>query len=187
MIQQLQIRQQPSILEIESRRAELSIQQPRPEQEIITSRADLQIVQPRPEMQIDQHDAWRAYNGGGPLEMSKQIYSTLPDLFLQGLAKQVEQGNRLADFRSPSNTIAEVYGGDWQKDTFVEFRGPASYDNVSIHVEAHRPQIDAQAIAPQITAQSYTPQIDFHPGQLTINVKQYASIEIIPPNIDMTM
>ena len=187
MIPQLQIRQQPSLLSIESTKASLTMQQQRPDFSIETKQADLQIEQPAPTMEIDQHDAWRAYKGGHPLEMNQQIYSNLQGLFLQALAKKVEQGNQLAEFHKPGNTIAEVYGGDWKRDPFVEFRGPASYDNVRIHVQRNNPVIQAQANAPQISARAYRPDVQFQPGNLNIQVKQYASVEIIPPNLDISM
>ncbi|GIO35207.1 hypothetical protein J41TS12_00680 [Paenibacillus antibioticophila] len=187
MIPQLQIRQQPSLLSIESTNASLSIHQQRPDFSIETRRADLHIEQPRPAMEIDQHEAWRAYTGGHPLEMNQQIYSNLPSLFLQGLAKRVEQGNQLAQFHQPGGSIAEVYGGDWKRDPFVEYRAPASYDNVDIHVQRNNPVIQAQANPPQISAQAYIPDINYHPGRLDVQVKQYASVEIIPPELDVVV
>ncbi|MGN8770371.1 DUF6470 family protein [Paenibacillus barengoltzii] len=187
MIPPLQIVTQPTLLEIDSGRAGLSIKQPRGEIQIETSRAKMDITQPRPEMQIDQHDAWRAYNGGTALEMNRQIYSELPGLFLEGLAKRVEQGNRLAAFHLQGNSIGEIYGADWKRDPFVEFRAPASYDNVSIYVQPHKPEINIQQIKPVIQSEQHNPEIEYQPGYLNISVKQYASIKFIPPNIDMTM
>lgn len=187
MIPQLQIQSQPALLDISSRKAELSIRQPRPVLEIETSSARMDITSPRPELEIDQHQAWRAYTGGSALEMNNQIYSELPALFLEGLAKRVEQGNQLAKFHLPGNSVAEIYGGDWKRDPFVEFRAPASYDNVDIHVRRNDPRIAIEPVAPKITAQTYQPEITYHPGQLSIQIKQYGDIKIVPPQIDMTM
>lgn len=187
MIPQLQITTQPSLLEFSSSKAKLSISQQRPDMEIESPRAKMDINSPRPDMEIDQHQAFRAYNGGTALEMNQQIYSELPSLMLEALAKRVEQGNRMAEFHLPGNTIAEIYGSDWKRDPFVEFRAPASYDNVDIHVTRNEPQINIEPITPQISAQAYIPQIDYHPGSLDIRVKQYASIDIVPPQIDMIM
>ncbi|UNK18071.1 DUF6470 family protein [Paenibacillus sp. N3/727] len=187
MIPQLQIVRQPALQEMNSKKAELSIRQQRPDMQIETSQAKMNISQPRPDMEIDQHQAWRAYNGGTALEMNRQIYSELPALFLEGLAKRVEQGNRMAEIHLPGNTISEIYGSDWKRDPFVEYRAPASYDNVDIYVNRNRPEIAIEPIAPQISAQAYTPEIEYNPGFLEIRMKQYGSIEIIPPQIDMTM
>ncbi|WMT40665.1 DUF6470 family protein [Paenibacillus sp. D2_2] len=187
MIPQIQITTQPSLLEMESSRAQILIKQPRGEMEIESPRADMRIVQPRPEMEIDQHEAWRAYNGGTALEMNRQIYSELPQLFLEGLAKRVEQGNQLAAIHLPGNTIAEIYGGDWQRNPFVEYRAPASYDNVNIHVEPHRPEINVTPMKPDIRGQQHNPEIDVQHGYLNIVVKQYASIQFTQPNIDVQM
>ncbi|MFC7678565.1 DUF6470 family protein [Paenibacillus sp. GCM10028914] len=187
MIPQLQVSTQPSSLEISSSKAKLSISQQRPDMEIESPRAKMDITSPRPDMEIDQHQAFRAYNGGTALEMNQQIYSELPSLMLEALAKRVEQGNRMAEFHLPGNSIGEIYGSDWKRDPFIEFRAPASYDNVDIHVNRNEPQINIEPITPRISAQAYTPQIEYHPGSLDIRVKQYASIEITPPQIDMTM
>lgn len=187
MFSPIQIMTQPALLEINWGKAELSIRQPRGELQIETSRAKMDITQPRPELQIDQHEAWRAYNGGTALEMNHQIYSQLPDLFLEGLAKRVEQGNRMANFHLPGNSIGEIYGTDWKRDTFVEFRSPASYDNVNINVIPNRPEIEITPFKPDIQGMQRNPEIDFSPGYVDISVKQYASIKITPPRIDITM
>ena len=187
MIPQVQVTSQPSLLGMESSRAQILIRQPRGELEIESPRADMQITQPRPEMQIDQHEAWRAYNGGTALEMNHQIYSELPQLVLEALAKRVEQGNQLAAIHLPGNTIAEIYGGDWKRDPFVEFRAPASYDNVNIYVEQHKPEVNITPMKPEIRGQQHNPEIDVQHGYLNIFVKQYASIQFTPPNIDVQM
>lgn len=187
MSSQFQITTQPALQEMSSKMAKLSIRQPRPEFQIESPRAKMDFKQPRPGMEIDQSQAWRAYNGGTALEINQQIYSELPRLFLEGLAKRVEQGNRLAEFHLPGNSIAEIYGSDWKRDPFVEFRAPASYDNVDIHVTRNPPQISIEPIPPRMSAKTYTPEIEYQPGFLEIRMKQYGSIEIIPPQIDMTM
>lgn len=187
MVGQIQIQTQPSLLAMDSQLASVTIEQPRGELEIEQPRATMDFTQPRPSMEIDQHEAWRAYNGGTALEMSKQIYSSLPSLFLEGLAKRVEQGNQLAQFQIPGNSIAEIYGGDWKRDPFVEFRAAASYDNVSIHVERNRPEINITANYPQIRGRANNPQIGYQPGALNVSVKQYATIQITPPQLDINI
>lgn len=147
----------------------------------------MDIRQPRPELEINQHEAWRAYNGGTALEMNRQIYTELPALFLEALAKRVEQGNRMAQFHLPGNSIAEIYGQDWKRDPFVEFRAPASFDNVSVHVEPHRPEINIEPVKPLITSKQHSPEIEYNPGYLNVYVKQYDSIRFIPPTIELTM
>lgn len=147
----------------------------------------MDIRQPRPELEINQHEAWRAYNGGTALEMNRQIYTELPALFLEGLAKRVEQGNRMAQFHMPGNSIAEIYGQDWKPDPFVEFRAPASYDNVSVHVEPRRPEINIEPVKPEITSRQHNPEIEYIPGNLNVYVKQYDSIRFIPPIIELKM
>lgn len=147
----------------------------------------MDIRQPRPELEINQHEAWRAYNGGTALEMNRQIYTELPALFLEALAKRVEQGNRMAQFHLPGNSIAEIYGQDWKRDPFVEFRAPASFDNVSVHVEPHRPEINIEPVKPLITSKQHSPGIEYNPGYLNVYVKQYDSIRFIPPTIELTM
>lgn len=94
----LQIRQTPAVIGIDADLGAFSITQPKAEVNISTTAGKWDIQTFKPELSIDQSRAWAAYNGGNMLEMNKRIYSGIQQLYLQGIARKVEQGNQMAEF-----------------------------------------------------------------------------------------
>lgn len=183
----LQIRQTPAVIGIDADPGTYSITQPKAEVNVRTTPGELSVQSTRPELHVDQSRAWEAYNGGKMLDMNKRIYSGIQQLYLQGIAQKVEQGNRMAQFFKPGNTIAEVYGSDTEPNSFPEIRGPASYDNVDIHIETRAPQIDFRAAKVEIQVERHNPEIEYTRGKLNIYMQQYASIQFIPPEVNVQL
>ncbi|MEK3985298.1 DUF6470 family protein [Paenibacillus sp. FSL K6-3166] len=183
----LQIRQTPAVIGIDADPGTYSITQPKAEVSIKTTHGELTVESSRPELTVDQSQAWAAYNGGNMLDMNKRIYSGIQQLYLQGIARKVEQGNRMAEFFKPGNTIAEVYGTDTEPNSFPETRGSASYDNVALHFETRAPQINFRAAKVDIQVERHTPEIEYTRGKLNIYMQQYASIQFIPPELNFQL
>ncbi|MFC3747563.1 DUF6470 family protein [Paenibacillus sp. GCM10012306] len=183
----LQIRQTPALLGIDAEPGSFSITQPKAEVKTTTTPGELTVQSFRPELQVDQSRAWAAYHGGNMLDMNKRIYSGIQQLYLQGLARRVEQGNRMAEFFKPGNTIAEVYGTDTEPNSFPEMRGPASYDNVDIHIETRAPQLDYRPAKVDIEVERHQPEIEYTRGKFDIYMKQYASVQFIPPEVGVQL
>ncbi|CAH1209586.1 putative protein YviE [Paenibacillus auburnensis] len=183
----LQIRQTPALIGIDADLGTFSITQPKAEVNITTTPGELTVQSTRPELTIDQTRARAAYNGGSVLDMNKRIYSGIQQLYLQAIARRVEQGTRMAEFFKPGNTIAEVYGMDTEPNSFPEPCGPASYDNVDIHFETRAPQINYQAAHVDIQVERHDPTIEYTRGKLNIYMQQYASVQYIPPEVNVQM
>lgn len=183
----LQIRQTPALIGIDADAGKFSISQPKAEVNITTTPGELSVESSPPVLTIDQTRARAAYNGGSVLDMNKRIYSGIQQLYLQGIARRVEQGTRMAEFFKPGNTIAEVYGMDTEPNSFPEPCGPASYDNVDIHFDTKAPQIIYQAARVDIQVERHDPEIEYTRGKLNIYMQQYASVQYIPPEINAQM
>lgn len=181
----LQIRQTPAIIGIDANPGTLSITQPKAEVSITTTPGELTVQSSRPELTIDQTRARAAYNGGSVLDMNRRIYSGIQQLYLQGIARRMEQGTRMAEFFKPGNSIAEVYGMDVEPNSFPEPCGPASFDNVDIHFETRAPQIDFRPAQVDIQIERHRPETEFTRGKLNIYMQQYASLQFIPPDINV--
>lgn len=181
----LQIRQTPALIRIDADPGQYSITQPKAEVKITTTPGELHVNSSRPELNLDQKKAHAAYNGGTVLEMNERIYSGIKQLYLQGIARRVEQGTRMAEFFKPGNTIAEVYGMDTEPNSFPEPCGPASYDNVDIHFVVRAPEIDFRAARVDVEVVRHKPEIEYTRGKLDIYMQQYASVQYIPPEVNM--
>lgn len=181
----LQIRQTPGQLYIDADPGSFSLRQPKAELTINTDPGEVEIHQYKPTLEIDQSKAKAAYDGGNPFEMNQRIYSGVQQLFLQAIAQRVENGNRAGDIKNGGNTIASIYGEDWKPVPFPEMRGPASMKNVDIHFEVRAPEFNARRAHAEIDVKVNKPEIEYTRGKLDMYMKQYPSVQYIPPDIDL--
>lgn len=183
----VQISQKPALIGINSSPSSLTISQPKAELKIMTTLGEWEIHQPPLDIRIDQSRARAAITGGTYQEMSGRIYSGFEQLWLQGIARRMEQGDRVANFQKPGNTIAKVYGEDWQSIPFPETRGPASMDNVDIQITATPPQIEYHKGSVDINVETHKPEIQYNHGTLEVYMRQWNSVSYTPPKIDALM
>ncbi|MFD2671990.1 DUF6470 family protein [Marinicrinis sediminis] len=170
---------------IESQAARIEIRQKPAELSIQTTQAKLEIQNARVEMQIDQSRAHEALTGGKPMPFMERIYSQIPSIALQAIAKKVEDGNRMAAITKPGNTIEEIaYENAMDTGTKLDIYGPASYDNVDIFFTLHKAEVAVQPGSVQIDWQTNQPTIDYVEGMVNVYVKQQASLTITPPEIN---
>nr|WP_245339318.1 DUF6470 family protein [Paenibacillus shirakamiensis] len=181
----LQIQQTPALIGIDADPGQFSIQQPKAEVSMNTRPAQLEIHQYQPELQVDSSMARSAFTGGNMIDMNARIYSGFQDLYLQGIARRVEEGNRAAYIQGSGNTIAEIYGEDWQPIGLPEFRTPASSDNVEVRFNVTPPDIKFHKAETDIQVEIHRPEIEYKRGKLNIYMQQYASVKYTPPEIDI--
>lgn len=183
----LQIRQTPARIGIDADMGSFSITQPKAEIRITTTPSELTVQSTPPELTIDQTRARAAYNGGSVLDMNRRIYSGIQQLYLQAIARRVEQGTRMAEFFKPGNSISEIVGMDTEPNSFPEPCGPASYDNVDLHYVATPPEINFRPATVDIQIETHRPETNYTRGKLDIYMQQYASIQFIPPELNVQM
>lgn len=186
-IPMLQIRQQNGLIGIDGGLGQYSIRQPKADLQIKSNPATIRIDQHQPELTIDQSRAEAAINGGPQLEMTRRLYSSVKQIYLEGIAKRVEQGNRMAEFFKPGNTIAEVYGKEQALPNLGEYRGEASIDNVDIHFNVRKTDIEIERGSVDIDVKVNKPEIEYQRGKLDVYMMQYPSIQFIPPEVDQTV
>ncbi|KRE44479.1 DUF6470 family protein [Paenibacillus sp. Soil522] len=183
-IPQIQIRQQYAQIYIDADIGKQELQQPqatvereqiKPEQHFTTSRGQLEI---------NQDPAWDALGIGDNLKTMSKIYSMSSEMALRGLARIVENGNRLADIHLGGNPISDM-AGDWQR-TYPEFdfRGEASYDNVDITYTPGELTIETTPGRINMNVEVNRPSHHYERGKLDIYMSQYPKVEIIPPQIN---
>ncbi|AHV99350.1 DUF6470 family protein [Paenibacillus sabinae] len=180
----VQISQTPALIGMETTLGNLTISQPPADLQITTTPGEWNIHQPAPEVTIDQSRARAAYTGGTYREMSQRIYSGVEQLWLQGIAKRMEQGERMANFHKPGNSIGEVYGEDWHPVSYPEVRGPASYDNVDIDIKASPVQIEYRRAEVHIQVEQHKPQFQYTPSSVDIYLRQKPSLTFTPQVLD---
>jgi|HigsolmetaAR203D_1030402.scaffolds.fasta_scaffold01040_8 hypothetical protein len=137
-------------------------------------------------LEIDVSRVWEAFHGGSPLDITKRIYSQIPEIVRQAIVKIVEKGNRMAAVHLPGNPIQEIaYQSLFEDPIPIQYTGPASYDNIDIRytVEDFRSEFEPWEV--QVDVETHRPEITFHRWQVDVYMKQYPSLRIIPPRIDL--
>jgi hypothetical protein len=183
-IPSIKIYTEPAKLSIDGDLGQYDMKQPRPGFELEQPKAKMEIQSPRGDLEIDQSKAWDALGLANNLEVMSRIYSQAPNIALQGIAKIVEDGNKMGDLRNRSNVIADL--AQEVKVSFPEFDyvGEASYDNVDIHYTAHKAEINVTPSEIVLNAKVNNPQVEYKRGKLDIYVQNYGKIEITPPQVD---
>jgi uncharacterized protein YhjY with autotransporter beta-barrel domain len=183
-IPQIQINQQYGQLGINADLGTFDMQQPRPTMEITTTRPKLEQQTTPGLMTIDQSKAWDAMAIGPHLEVMNRIYSQAKDIALQGVARIVQEGNRLADILH-GNAIADIAANYKFEFSEFDFAGPSSFLNVSTrYIPAHT-DLEVQDGSIQMNTQVNKPQVNYNRGKLDIYMLQYPKVVITPPQIDL--
>jgi hypothetical protein len=185
-IPRIQISQTSAMLGIDADLGEQSIQQPKADVEIKTVQPKLQINSEQGKLFVDSSRAWDALGRGPALETMSRIYSQAKDIALQGIAKIVQDGNRMAAIHTGENAIAELARESTNDIKFDEFMymGEASVDNVDVRFEPGKLDIQVESGRVELNVQPNRPIVDYHRGKLDIYMQQYPKVEITPPQID---
>lgn len=148
--------------------------------------ADMEVYTPPATMEIDLRKSNNAISGGKLMDFTRRIYSQMPGIALKNMARIVERGNRMAAIHLPGNAIAELAKASLtESPPRPRIFGPASWDNVDIHIDRREVQVDIQPNYTELTVITHDPKINFHRGSVEIYLKQRPSIKIIPPELDM--
>ncbi|MBU7317597.1 DUF6470 family protein [Paenibacillus oleatilyticus] len=181
----LSIEQTLGQIGMETNNAKQEIEHNSPGQQTIEQKpATLEFHSSQGELQIDQSQAWQAYAKGGHQAWLNMIYSQMDSVFLQGLAKKVEEGKRMAQITNPSNAFADIAKGALQDKPEIQYVGPASFMNVTINYTANSPEINIQANKPEINYTVSKPEFTYTPGKVDIYMRQMQSINITVSEYD---
>lgn len=183
-IPQIQIRQQPALLGIDADLGTQDIQQPRATFEMTVDRPKQDIRQPRGEMDIDQSRAWDALGIGPSLEVFSRIYSQGRDIALRGIARRVEDGNRMAQIQIDSNPFAELAKNVDRNFSEYDYAGEASFDNVDITYTARKAEINTTDGKVNLNTHPNRVEYEYNRGKLNIYMLQHQSIDISVDPID---
>jgi hypothetical protein len=150
----LNISIQPICLEYRIQNARLNLQSPRSRVQMETTPPRLEIHQPRGELNIDQTPCRYSIGLKNIADFAWDNTELSRNKAMEGIARIVEEGNRLAQIENKSNAIAEI----------------ASSSMFSEHTEIIWAHIDA----PIINYQAKPVQFNFIPGKVNYNVQRSA-------------
>lgn len=158
----------------------------RPELQIESTPARISAPTPVVELHIDQSRMWEAFNGGKPEVFWNRIYSQMPEISLQGLAKIVEKGNRMGDLRIRNNPIPDMALEQILQDgPVLHVFGPATPDNVDIQFTIPKLDVKVTPGHVEINAKVYQPEIEYRRSSVRISMEQYPSVQFHVTNLDL--
>lgn len=183
-IGQIQIQTFPARLGIDADSGRQQIEQPAADMNLKQKPADMQYRTTFGELSINQDRAWDAYGLGGFLQNNQRIYSKSAELALQGIARRVQEGNRMAQIHIKSDPLKE-FAMNWRR-TFPEmdYRGMPGYDQVDISYQRSELDITTTLGGVELEATVNRPVYEYEIGKLDIYMQQYPRVEITPPQID---
>ncbi len=170
---------------IDIQRSQMEIRQPQPDLEMQTKPTTMEMRSPQGDLQIDQSKAWDALGMGSHETFMHRIYSESKNVALQGIARIVEKGNRLAAIEKGGNPIADMAADRAFEPSSMNYLGEASYDNVDLDYMPHKVEIDVNLGSVDIQITPHQAEISYTPGKVSIYMQQYPKVEMIPPEIDI--
>jgi hypothetical protein len=181
----IRIEQQSALLGLTTHAGNMEIRQPQASMEMRTTPLKIEIQSPQGELRIDQSRAWDALGIGSRTTFLNRIYSESKQIVLQGIARIVENGNRMAAIHNGSDAIADIAAEQAFASGGINYLGEASYDNVDIEYTPHKPifQVDPGSVQIRITPNK--PEIQYHPGKVDVYMARYPSLKFIPPQLDV--
>ncbi|PYI51178.1 DUF6470 family protein [Paenibacillus flagellatus] len=185
-IPQIQISQQYARIGIDADLGRYEMKQPRPTFELEQPQATMEMRQPLGELEIDQSKAWDALGRANILVVMNRIYSQARDIALQGIAKIVEDGNRMAAINKTSaDAIPELASDVTVSFPDFQYAGEAAFDNVDIQYTARKPEVRITPGQIKLNTHPNPPEVEYFRGKLDIYMQQYNKVEITPPAIDI--
>jgi len=161
------------------------IQSPKATFEFETELPKVEIRSFQGQLRIDQSKAWDGLGLGGTVETLNRIYSNTKQIFLQGIARRVEQGDHLAAIHLNTNAIADNAEQITTERPEFNTVGEAAYDNVDVSYTQRKPEITAVEGKVHANIVANSPKMQYIRGKLDIYMLQYPKVEITPPQIDL--
>lgn len=184
---QIQIQQTPARLDIQSKPGQFEIHQQKASMDIETTSAVLDIQTEQPVVIVDMSKTWDAITGGNPLRLMGRIYNQFGQFVQQAIENTVDEYNQIGDLRNTEDPIPEIARQSmYAKPPKVQIYGDASISNISYDVQLSKPEVDFKPGKVDVNISPNKPDIEFHRGNVNIQMAQYPSVKITPPQIVTT-
>ncbi|EFM09019.1 conserved hypothetical protein [Paenibacillus curdlanolyticus YK9] len=182
----LSIHQTFASIGIDAEPATQEMRLPRGEQLIEQPAAKMNFESTNSQLSIDSSQAWHALGKGPNLEWSSAIYSQMKSVFLQNLARQVEEGKRMSNITNPRSAFADLAQDALFRDNLVDYQvAEPSYNNVKLEFAPGDVSTDIEASPVVIEYTPHKAEIEAYRGKLDIYLRQRNSISIEVSTYDL--
>ncbi|MFD0714958.1 DUF6470 family protein [Paenibacillus sp. GCM10027626] len=182
----IQATSQQGKIAIESELGHYNIRSRPADLQIETTRPQISASTPAPDLDIDSSRMWEAFNGGKPEVFWNKIYSQMPEIALQAIARIVERGNQMGDLRIQRNPIPDLaYEAAFEPKAPLQIFGPATPHNVDIHFTVHKPDVEVTPGRVDVRVQVNRPEIEYQRRDVKVTMEQYPRVQFYVPNVDI--
>ncbi|MEO3947271.1 DUF6470 family protein [Gorillibacterium sp. CAU 1737] len=181
----IQIQQQYARIGMEANPGRLNIRQPSAELEIRTTPAEFSVQSAAGRLDINQERAWDALGAKNILSTLDRIFGEARNVAWDHVAKIVQEGDRLADLVTSENTLAELGKEEALKFREFNYLTEASSGNVAMNYTPTPVSIEASPGGVSIHVEAHRPEVEYIRGKLDIYVAQQAMLSITPPALDV--
>jgi hypothetical protein len=176
---QIRLQSTNAQINIQTQRGQLEIQQPPAELSIQQPKAEMQIERTPSRLTIDQTKAREDVDLKSVFKRTTEAAQWGRQAILEGTARRIKEGEQLMRIENGGNSISEIakrkrflpeheFGLGW-----IPSEGSVKVDydpaKVNINWKGNRPIIESQI---------NKPIINYTPGKVDINMKQYQSLKV---------
>lgn len=156
----------------------VEIQQPRAQVSIQQKPAKLEIKQPLGELTIDSSEARENLNIRGPERSTKDNAEYAYQKLMEGISRISREGDQMRAVHTRRNAIADIAFEKTITPDEIYYPSRTIGNGVKIQYEAKRPQIDVEIGGTQIEVTPQRPVVNYTPGKVDVQVKQWNSLKI---------
>jgi hypothetical protein len=183
-IPMIQVQPQLAILDINTMQAKLSIEQPGPELDLEQPPAEMHIEKTPSKLTIDQTQAWADMGMKPWLQFNEDIANSALQDCWKGIQCTVNDGDEMMRIEDGGNPIADISKRNGEKPVYDFTTGVIpSYGSVKIDYEPAKLNITWNIKQAVNNTKARAPIIQYTPGNVSIQLKQYPSIKIDFKNI----
>ncbi|GIP06950.1 hypothetical protein J28TS4_53570 [Paenibacillus lautus] len=181
----LSIRQTYANIGMESRQGQFQMKSPQGELNVETTPAAMEVQRVPAELTIDSSKAWMALGKGNHLEWLQMVSSQMEQQFLMNVSRIVDEGNRLAQFTKPGNSIADIMAQRVQEKPSIEYNGTASNDNVRVQYTPVDLQMSWSLHQTNVNYSPQRPEVAYTPGGVDVYIRNQNSLKIWVSDYDL--
>ncbi|MGG4144862.1 DUF6470 family protein [Paenibacillus algorifonticola] len=185
---QLNIQSTLGKIGIQSELGKYDIKQSSATLDISTVHTTMDIKSSQPIVVIDQSKMWDALTGGKPEAFWNRIYNQFGRFVQEGISQTIQDYDRIGDILYDGDPVGDIAGESFSRQSYqLQIFGPASAGNISFEAVIQKPEINITPGHVEMNVQTSKPQIEYQRGGVNIYMERYPSVQITPPQIDLTL
>lgn len=187
-IPRITINQTFSKTSIDTQSAKVDLKLRQADLEIKQKNVTAEINQTRPSVSINQSRAFDALGQGSVFEVTDTILDNMIQTGLNAIKSIASKGETFQDIHLyDNNLISEFAKTDKVDFSAYKYAGRASCANVDVNIESGKLEMDWSEGKVEVDAYPNKTLLDYTSWKVDVYLSQKNSVEIIPPQIDLTI